>query len=162
MRRRSGQAKNEVGRQGSHFRTNITIDIETEPDESPDAAEADLFGCQASGVAGGNASHFGEIVHGAEFEIVGMGCLTHDVELAGNPFASRYAGLSAAIENFFDRVQSRVVDAFSKSRIERIGRCDVVERQHLKRFEDGKRDAAERLQGGEIERRGDGTSPLQS
>lgn len=98
--RRSGQAKNEVGGEGSRFRTVIAIDIETEPGEAPDAAKADLFRSQAGGAAGGNVGHLGEFVHRAKFDIVGMRRLAHDVEPAANAFGSCDAGLSAAIENF--------------------------------------------------------------
>ena len=127
------------------------IDIEAEPDETAYAAEADLFGTQSGGIAGGDASHFREIVHGSEFHVAGLGELAHGVELTGDTFACGDAGLGAAIENFFDGVESGVVNAFSESEIEDVGRRNVVEGQHLKSFQDGKRDAARRRDPGGIE-----------
>jgi len=100
----SGQAKNEIGRKGARFGTHIAIDIETKPNEAPDAAEANLFGSQAGSIAGGNASHFGEIVHGPEFDIMKTRHLPHGIELAGDALPSCYAGLGAAIKNFFDGI----------------------------------------------------------
>ena len=120
-----------------------------------------MFGTQSGGVAGGDAGHFGEVVHRSEFDVAGAGELAHGFELAGNAFASGDAGLRAAIENFFDGVKSGVVDAFSESEVESVGGSNVVEGQHLKGFENGKRNAARRLDGGRIEGRGDGASPLQ-
>ncbi len=101
-----GQAEDEVGGVGTRlkpsFGTSIAIDIQAQPDETTDAAEADLFGTQSGGIAGGDAGHFGEVVHGSEFHFTRAGQLAHGVELAGDTFASGNAGLGAAIENFFD------------------------------------------------------------
>ena len=138
------------------------MDIEAEPDEASDAAEADRFGTQAGGITGGDARHLGEVIDGSKFHVAGMGQLAHGVELAGNTFASGNAGLSTASKNFFDGVESSVIDAFSESEVERVGRRNMVEREHLKGFEDGKRNAAERMDRGGIEGRCDGASPLQS
>jgi len=91
-----------------------------------------------------------------------MGQLAHGVELAGNTFASGNAGLSTASENFFDCVESSVIDAFSEGEVKGVGGGNMVEREHLKGFEDGKRNAAERMDRGGIEGRCDGASPLQS
>src|ERR1035437_4889315 len=131
-----GQAEDEAGGVGTPFGTSvgtsIAIDIQAQPDKTTDAAEADLFGTQSGGVAGGDAGHFGEVVHGSEFHFTGAGQLAHGVELAGDAFASGNAGLGAAIEDLFDGVESGVVDAFSESEIEGVGRRYVVERKHLK------------------------------
>ncbi len=120
-----------------------------------------MFGSQPGRVAGGNAGHFGEVVHGSEFYVGASVQLAHGVELAGDAFASGNAGLGTAIENFFDGVESGVVDAFPEGEVEGVGRGNVVEGQHLKGFEDGKRNAARRLDGGGIEGSCDGASPLQ-
>ena len=77
--------------------------------------------------------------------------MAHSVELTGNTFAPGYTGLGAAIENFFDSVESSVIDALSEGEIEGVGGSDVVEGQHLKGFEDGKRNVAQRMDGGGIE-----------
>ena len=138
------------------------MDIEAEPNETPDAAEADFFGTQPGGVAGGNAGHFGEVVHGSEFYVGEAGQLAHGLELTGDAFASGNAGLSAASENFFDGVESGVVDAFSEREVEGVGGGSIVEGQHLKGFEDGKRNVAQRLDGRGIDGGCDGASPLQS
>jgi hypothetical protein len=140
----------------------IGIDIEAKPDETPDAAEADCFGTQAGGIAGGDARHFGQVVHGSEFHVAGVGQLAHRVELAGNAFASGNARLGAASENFFDGVESSVIDALSESEVEGVRGSNMVEREHLKGFEDGKRNASDRMDSGGIEGRCDGASPLQS
>src|SRR5580700_10948300 len=71
---------------GSRFRTVIAIDIETEPEEAPDAAKPDLFRSQAGGATGGNAGHLGEFAPRAKFDIVGRRRLAHAVEPAGNAF----------------------------------------------------------------------------
>jgi len=155
-----GQAEDEAGGVGTHFGTsvgtsvgtNIAIDIQAQPDKTADAAEADLFGTQSGGIAGGDAGHFGEVVHGSEFHFTGAGQLAHGVELAGDTFASGNTGLGAAIENFFDGVESGVVDAFSEGKVEGVGGGSVVEGHHLKSFEDGKWNAPLRLDGGGIER----------
>ena len=126
-------------------------DVETEPDKASDAAEADCFGTQASGVAGGNAGHFTQVAHGSEFYVAGTGQLAHGVELTGNTFASGNTGLSPASENFFDGVESAMIDAFSEGEVEGIGGSNVVEGQHLKGFENGKRNVAQRMDGGGIE-----------
>jgi len=157
-----GQPEDKVGGDGARFGTRIATGIETEPYETSYAAEADLFGTKSGGVTGGNAAHFGEVVHGAEFHLAGTGKLAHGVEFSGDTSAPGNAGLRAAIENFFDGAKSRVVDAFSEGEVEGVGRGNVVERQHLKGFEDGKRNAARRVDGGKVERGGNGTSPLQS
>ena len=139
----------------------MSTDVEAEPDETADAAETDLSGSEPGGVAGSDASHFGEVVHRSEFDVVGVRELPHEVELAGNAFAPGNAGLGAAIENFFDGVESGVVDALPESEVEGVGRGRIVEGQHLEGFEDRKRNAARRLDGGGIEGSCDGTSPLQ-
>ena len=77
--------------------------------------------------------------------------MAHGVELTGDTFASGNAGLSAASENFFDGVESAVIDAFSEGEVESVGGGDTVEREHLKGFEDGKRNVAQRMDGGGIE-----------
>ena len=77
--------------------------------------------------------------------------MAHSVELTGNTFAPGYTGLGAASENFFDSVESSVIDALSEGEIEGVGGSDVVEGQHLKGFEDGKRNVAQRMDGGGIE-----------
>jgi len=156
-----GQAEDEVGGDGARFGTSIAIGIETEPYETSYAAKADLFGTKSGGVAGGNAGHFGQVVHGSEFDVAGAGELAHGVEFTSDTSAPGNAGLRAAIENFFDGVKSGVVDTFSESEVEGVGRSNVVERQHLKGFEDGKRNAARRMDGGRVEGGGDRTSPLQ-
>ena len=144
-----GQAEDEAGGVGTYsgtsVGTSIAIDIQAQPDEATDAAEADLFGTQSGGIAGGYAGHFGEVVHGSEFHFAGAGQLAHGVELAGDTFASGNTGLGAAVENFFDGVESGVVDAFSKGKVEGVGVGSVVEGHHLKSFEDGKWNAARRL-----------------
>ena len=71
--------------------------------------------------------------------------------MTGNAFASGNAGLGAANENFFDGVESAVIDPFSEGEVERVGGGNVVEGQHLKGFEDGKRNVAQRMDGGGIE-----------
>ena len=101
-------------------------------------------------------------MHGAEFHVGGAWQLAHELELAGDTFASGNAGLSAASENFFDGVESGVVDAFSESEVEGVGGDRVVEGQHLKGFEDGERNVGQRLDGGGIEGSCDRASPLQS
>ena len=128
------------------------MDIKAKPYETSDAAQADGFGTESGGVAGSNASHFSEVVHGSEFHVAGAGQLAHGIELASDTFASSNAGLGAAIENFFDGVESGVIDAFSEGEVEGVGGGHVVERQHLKGFENGKRNAAGRMNGGGIER----------
>src|SRR5438874_2846131 len=105
------------------------MDIEAGSDEAPDAAEADCFGTYPGGIAGGNAGHFGQVVHGSEFYVAGAGQLAHSVELTGNTFAPGYTGLGAASENFFDSVESSVIDALSEGEIEGVGGSDVVEGQ---------------------------------
>src|ERR1019366_3585010 len=126
-----GQTEDEVSGVGTYFctsgGTSIAIDIQAQPDEATDAAEADLFGTQSGGIAGGDAGHFGEVVHGSEFHFKGAGQLAHGVELAGDTFASGNTGLGAAIENFFDGVESGVVDAFSEGKVEGVGGGSVVE-----------------------------------
>jgi hypothetical protein len=82
--------------------------------------------------------------------------------LAGDTFASGNAGLGATSENFFDGVESAVIDAFSEGEAEGVGGRNLVEGQHLKGFEDGKRNAARRMDGGGVEGSCDGASPLQS
>jgi hypothetical protein len=77
--------------------------------------------------------------------------LAHSVELTGNTFAPGNAGLGAASENFFDGVESTVIDAFSEGEVEGVGGRNVVEGQHLKGFEDRKRNVAQRMDGGGIE-----------
>ena len=94
---------------------------------------------------------FREVIHGSEFYVAGSGQLAHGVELTGDTFASGNAGLSAASENFFDGVESAVIDAFSEGEVEGVGGRNVVEGQHLKGFEDGKRNVAQRMDGGGIE-----------
>lgn len=160
-RNRSGQAEDEVGREGARSGRAIAVDIEAKPNKPTDAAQAYLFWSQASRVAGSDARHFGEIVYRPEFHIVRTRHLAHGLKLAGNAFAPSYTRLGAAIENLFDSEQAGVVDAFAKGQIEGVGRSDIIERQHLESLEDGKRDVAERLKGREIEGRGYGTSPLQ-
>ena len=68
--------------------------------------------------------------------------MAHRVELAGDAFASGNAGLGTASENFFDGVEGSVIDAFSEGEVEGVGRGNMAEREHLKGFEDGKRNAA--------------------
>ena len=63
--------------------------------------------------------------------------MAHGIELAGDTFALGNAGLGAASENFFDGVESTVIDAFSEGKVESVGGGNVVEGQHLKGFEDG-------------------------
>ncbi|MGA2216342.1 MAG: hypothetical protein ABSH31_23930 [Bryobacteraceae bacterium] len=82
--------------------------------------------------------------------------------MASDTFLSGNAGLSAAIENFFDRIESGVVDALSEGDGQSVGRLNVVDGYHLKSFEDGKRNAAGQLDGRGIERRSYRASPLQS
>ena len=82
--------------------------------------------------------------------------------MTGDTFASCNAGLGTASENFFDGVESAVIDAFSEGEVEGVGGGNVVEREHLKGFEDGKRNVAERMDSGGIEGSCDGASPLQS
>ena len=161
------QAKHQVGCNGSHpsaenagFGTYIRTNIQAKPDEAANAAKTNLFGTKPSSVACGDAGHFGEIVHGSEFHVARTRQLAHGFEFAGDAFSSGNAGLRAAIENSFDGVERGVVDAFSEGEVESVGCGNVVERQHLKGFEDGKRNAARRLDGGGIEGRSDGTSPL--
>ena len=77
--------------------------------------------------------------------------MPHGVELAGDAFAAGNAGLGAASENFFHGVKSAMINAFSEGDVERVGGGNVVEGQHLKGFEDGKRNVAQRLDGGGIE-----------
>ena len=77
--------------------------------------------------------------------------MSHGVELAGNASASGNTGLSPASKNFFDGVESSVIDALSEGEIEGVGGSDVVEGQHLKSFEDGKRNVAQGMDGGWIE-----------
>ena len=161
-RRVGRQAEDDVGGAGEPLGTGIGTDIEAEPDKASDAAEADCVGTQAGCVAGGNAGHFSQVVHGSEFHVAGAGQLAHGVELTGNALASGDAGLGAASENFFDGVESAVIDALSEGKIERVGGRNVVEGQHLKGFEDGKRNVAERMDGEGIEGSCDGASPLQS
>ena len=156
-----GQAENEVGGGGAGLGTEATIDIEAEPDETSNAAQTDLFGTQSGGVTGGNASHFGEVVHRSEFYVAGPCELAHQFELTCDALASGNAGLSPAIENFFDGVEGGMVDAFPEREIKSVGRRRIVQRQHLKGFHDGKRNVARRLDAGGIKGRGDGTSPLQ-
>ena len=72
-----GQAEDEVCGDGtrlpSGFGANIEPNLQAEPDETSDAAEANSFGSQPGGVTGGNARHFGQIVHGSEFHVAGAG-----------------------------------------------------------------------------------------
>ena len=77
--------------------------------------------------------------------------MAHGVELAGDAFASGNAWLGPASENFFDGVEGAVIDALSKGEVESVGGGNVVEGQHLKGFEDGKRNVAQRMDGGRIE-----------
>ena len=77
--------------------------------------------------------------------------MPHGVELGGDAFATGNAGLGAASENFFDGVESAVIDAFSEGEVESVGSGNVVEGQHLKGFEDGKRNVAQRLDGVGVE-----------
>ena len=137
------EAEDEVGGDGARPGTEFGTDIEAEPDEAPDAAEAEFIGTESGGVAGGNAGHFGEVVHGAEFHVGGAWQLAHELELAGDTFASGNAGLSAASENFFDGIEGGVVDPFSEGEVEGVGGDRVVEGQHLKGFEDGKRNVGQ-------------------
>jgi hypothetical protein len=44
------------------------------------AAQSNLFGSEPGGIAGGNSSHFCEVVHGTEFHIAGPRELTHEFE----------------------------------------------------------------------------------
>jgi len=161
-----GQAEDQVSGNGAlsgrGIATEIGMDIQAEPYETSDAAEADLVGAESGGVAGGNAGHLCQVLHGPEFHVARPGQLAHGIELAGDTLASGDARLGTASENLFDGEESRVVDAFSEGEIEGVGRGYIVEGQHLKGFEDGKRDAAGRLDGGEIDGRRDRTSPLQS
>jgi hypothetical protein len=152
---------------GSRFRTVIAIDIETEPEEAPDAAKPDLFRSQAGGATGGNAGHLGEFAHRAKFDIVGRRRLAHAVEPAGNAFGPCLAGLSAAIENFFDSVKSRVVDAFSAAgkvgRRERFPDIADGNRKHPEgkcRSGDGDHESAAIATGGERRRRGSTASRM--
>ena len=143
-------------------RLEIAIYLEAKPDEAPDAAETDFFRTEPRRVAGGDAGHFVEVAHRAEFHFARTSRLAHGFELAGNALTSGNAGLGAALENSFDGVERGVVDPFAEGQVESVGRGHIVERKHLKGFENGKRNTSRRLNGGEIERRGDWASPLQS
>ena len=151
-----GQAEDEVGGQGTRpgidAEPDVRAGIEAEPDETSDAAKADSFGSQPRSVARGGACHFSEVVHGAKFHVTRARQLAHGLELAGNTFASGNTGLGAAIEDFFDSVESGVVDTFSEGEVERAGGSGIVKGEHLKGFEDGKGNAPRRMDGGGIER----------
>src|SRR5208282_1644524 len=148
-------------RSGYGIGTEIGTDIEAEPYETSNAAQADLVGTESGGIARGNVRHFSEVVHGSEFHVAWTGQLAHGFEVAGDTLATSHAGLGTASENLFDGVESGMVDAFSEGEVEGVGRGNVVERQHLKGFEDGKRNPAGRLDRGGIEGRSDRASPLQ-
>jgi hypothetical protein len=136
---------------GTNIGTDIGTDIEAKPDKASDAAEADCFGTYTGRVAGSDARHFGQVVHGSEFHVARVRELAHGVKLTCDTFASGNAGLGAASQNFFDSVESAVIDAFSEGHVESVGGGNAVEREHLKGFEDGKRNVAQRMDGGRIE-----------
>jgi len=163
--RAGGQAEDQVGgdgaRSGPGIGTEIGTDIEAEPYEPSDAAQADLVGTESGGVTGGYPGHFSEVVDGSKFHVAWARQLAHGFEVAGDTLATRDAGLGTASEDFFDGVESGMVDAFSEGQVEGVGRGNVIERQHLKGFEDGKRNPAGGLDRGGIEGRSDGASPLQ-
>ena len=62
-----------VGGVGRGMERGLGMDIKAEPDEAPDATQANLFGTQSGGIAGGDARHFGEIVDRPEFHVAGWG-----------------------------------------------------------------------------------------
>ena|ERR1700689_3570673 len=127
------------------------MEVQAEPDEAADAAEADLFWSQPGSVTGSDPGHLGEVVDRSEFDVAGAGELAHGLELAGDDFVSGNAGLGAAIENSFDGIKSAVVDALSERDVERVGRGSIVDGQHAEGFEDRERNAALELDGGGIE-----------
>src|SRR6202140_535350 len=55
-----------------------------------------------------------------------------------------------------------MIHSFAESEIQRVGRGDVVKRQHLKSFEDRQRNFARKMARGGVERRGYRATPLQS
>jgi hypothetical protein len=65
-----------------------------------------------------------------------------------------------ATEDFFDGVESSVINALSKSDEKGIRGGSVAQGEHLEKFQDRKRDIAERLDGGGIDRSSDWASPL--
>src|SRR5258708_2028935 len=110
-------------------------------------------------ICGGDAG-ISEVVHGSVCYVAWAGQLAHKVDLAGDAFASGNAGLGPASQNFFDGVESSVIDAFSKGEVERVGGGNMVEREHLKGLEDGKRNVAERIDSGGVEGSCDRATPL--
>ena len=70
-----GEAKDEISGDGARPGPDGGMDIEAEPYETANTAEPNFFGAQPGGVTGGNAGHFGEIVHGSELHVGGAGQL---------------------------------------------------------------------------------------
>ena len=124
------------------FRTGIVIDIKTQPDKTTNAAEANLLRAKARRVTRGDARHFREVVDGSKFHVARSSYLAHDFELTSDAFSSSDARLSSAVENFLDRIESGVINAFAKSEVKRARRRNIVKRQHLKCFKNRKRNVA--------------------
>lgn len=126
----------------------------------PDATQANFLGIEPREVTGRDASHFTQVAR-RKLHVARSRKAAHGFELPRNPSRRRNARLRTAVENLSDRIEGRVIHTGSESQIKRVGHGGVVEREHLKRFENRQWNSAGRIHRRGIERKCDGASPLQ-